>query len=207
MRASAISSPATTPTVTPAASSRCWQSSPRTRPWNSSPRTAPSAATTASIRSPPSSPRPRPIGTPGPRRAPAAGSGAAPPPRHHIRHFTGTHQIDLVDETHAVGRCYFSVIMPHGLDHWGRYIDEYGVRDGRWVITLRRALSDGRVDRESRHLTPASPAVRSGREAAVHGDHAAHHEPSLRPRRCTPRVRRSRRGARAGRAEPRGIRV
>ncbi len=83
----------------------------------------------------------------GAKASPAAGSGAAPPPRHHIRHFTGTHQIDLVDETHAVGRCYFSVIMPHGLDHWGRYIDEYGVRDGRWVITLRRALSDGRVDR------------------------------------------------------------
>ena len=75
------------------------------------------------------------------------GGGGAPPPRHHIRHFTSTHQIDLVDETHARGRCYFSVIMPHGLDHWGRYVDEYGVRDGRWVITLRRALSDGRVDR------------------------------------------------------------
>jgi 3-phenylpropionate/cinnamic acid dioxygenase small subunit len=70
-------------------------------------------------------------------------------PRHHIRHFTSTHQIDLVDETHATGRCYFFVIMPHGLDHWGRYVDEYGVRDGRWVITLRRALSDGRVDRAS----------------------------------------------------------
>jgi ketosteroid isomerase-like protein len=78
-----------------------------------------------------------------------AGAGAAGGSalRHHIRHFTSTHQIDLVDETHARGRCYFSVIMPHGLDHWGRYIDEYGVRDGRWVITLRRALSDGRVDR------------------------------------------------------------
>jgi SnoaL-like domain len=84
----------------------------------------------------------------------AAGAGAAavgstPPVRHHIRHFTGTHQIDLVDETHARGRCYFFVIMPHGLDHWGRYVDEYGVRDGRWVITLRRALSDGRTDRSA----------------------------------------------------------
>jgi 3-phenylpropionate/cinnamic acid dioxygenase small subunit len=67
--------------------------------------------------------------------------------RHHIRHFTATHQIDLVDESHARGRCYFLVIMPHGVDHWGRYVDEYGTRDGRWVITQRRALSDGRVDR------------------------------------------------------------
>jgi 3-phenylpropionate/cinnamic acid dioxygenase small subunit len=68
-------------------------------------------------------------------------------PRHHIRHFTATHQIDLVDESHARGRCYFVVLMPHGVDHWGRYVDEYGVRDGRWVITLRRAFSDGRVER------------------------------------------------------------
>jgi 3-phenylpropionate/cinnamic acid dioxygenase small subunit len=77
----------------------------------------------------------------------SGGKAAGTMPRHHIRHFTATHQIDLVDESHAVGRCYFLVVMPHGLDHWGRYIDEYGVRDGRWVITLRRALSDGRMDR------------------------------------------------------------
>jgi ketosteroid isomerase-like protein len=65
---------------------------------------------------------------------------------HHVRHFTSTHQIDLVDQTHAKGRCYFMVIMGHGLDHWGRYVDEYGIRDDRWVITQRRALSDGRID-------------------------------------------------------------
>jgi 3-phenylpropionate/cinnamic acid dioxygenase small subunit len=76
-----------------------------------------------------------------------AGGGGGSKPRHHIRHFTATHQIDLVDESHARGRCYFLVVMPHGVDHWGRYVDEYGVRDGRWVITLRRAFSDGRVDR------------------------------------------------------------
>ncbi len=74
------------------------------------------------------------------------GPGTGGRTRHHIRHFTATHQIDLVDETHARGRCYFVVLMPHGLDHWGRYIDEYGVRDGRWVITRRQALLDGRVD-------------------------------------------------------------
>jgi hypothetical protein len=75
------------------------------------------------------------------------GSGSGSTTRHHIRHFTSTHQIDLIDESHAVGRCYFLVVMPHGVDHWGRYIDEYGRREGRWVITLRRALTDGRVDR------------------------------------------------------------
>jgi 3-phenylpropionate/cinnamic acid dioxygenase small subunit len=77
----------------------------------------------------------------------SGGSGGGTTPRHHIRHFTATHQIDLVDESHARGRCYFLVVMPHGVDHWGRYVDEYGQRDGRWVITLRRALTDGRVDR------------------------------------------------------------
>jgi hypothetical protein len=71
--------------------------------------------------------------------------GAAVP--HHVRHFVATHQIDLLDEERAKGRCYFAVLMGHGLDHWGRYVDEYGVRDGRWLITQRRALSDGRIDR------------------------------------------------------------
>src|SRR5471030_3281136 len=48
------------------------------------------------------------------------GDGAGPGrSRHHIRHFTATHQIDLVDESHARGRCYFLVVMAHGLDHWG----------------------------------------------------------------------------------------
>jgi len=74
----------------------------------------------------------------------ASGTGGQGKPRHHIRHFTATHQIDLIDESFARGRCYFLVVMAHGLDHWGRYVDEYGVRDGRWVITSRRAFSDGR---------------------------------------------------------------
>jgi hypothetical protein len=74
----------------------------------------------------------------------ASATGSAT--RHHVRHFTATHQIDLVDETLAKGRLYYLVVMAHGVDHWGRYVDEYGVRDGRWVITQRRALSDGRMD-------------------------------------------------------------
>jgi ketosteroid isomerase-like protein len=67
-------------------------------------------------------------------------------PGHHVRHLTATHQIDVIDETHARGRCYFLVLMGHGLDHWGRYIDEYGVDDDRWLITHRRAITDGRID-------------------------------------------------------------
>ena len=73
----------------------------------------------------------------------ASGDRAVP---HHVRHFTATLQIDVDSPTHARGRSYFMVLMPHGLDHWGRYVDEYGVRHGRWVITTRRALTDGRTD-------------------------------------------------------------
>jgi ketosteroid isomerase-like protein len=67
--------------------------------------------------------------------------------RHHVRHFTSTHQIDVEDRTHASGRSYFAVLMPHGLDHWGRYLDSYEERDGRWLFTLRRALPDGHRER------------------------------------------------------------
>jgi hypothetical protein len=66
--------------------------------------------------------------------------------RRHVRHFTATHQIDLGDRTHATGRSYFAVLMPHGLDHWGRYLDTYEERDGRWLFTSRRAMPDGRRD-------------------------------------------------------------
>jgi hypothetical protein len=60
----------------------------------------------------------------------------------YLRHCTATHQIDLVDETTATGRCYFFVLTAVGLDHWGRYLDEYCVVDGEWRIAQRRVLTD-----------------------------------------------------------------
>ena len=63
----------------------------------------------------------------------------------YLRHNTSTHQIDLLDPTHAKGRCYYFVLLPHGVDHWGRYIDEYEMRDGRWQFTHRRVTMDGYV--------------------------------------------------------------
>jgi SnoaL-like domain len=66
----------------------------------------------------------------------------------HLRHSTTTLQIDLVDRTHASSRCYFFVMMEHGLDHWGRYLDEFGVVDGSWLFTKRRVL----IDKETRPL-------------------------------------------------------
>lgn len=76
---------------------------------------------------------------------PETGREAASKP-FYVRHFVSTHQIDIEDRTHASGRAYFFVLMAHGLDHWGRYLDRYEERDGRWLFTSRRALSDGRVE-------------------------------------------------------------
>ena len=59
-----------------------------------------------------------------------------------LRHCTATHQIDLVDEATATGRCYFFVLTSVGLDHWGRYLDEYCVVDGEWRFARRRVLTD-----------------------------------------------------------------
>ena len=64
----------------------------------------------------------------------------------YVRHFTATHQIDLVDADHATGRCYFAVIVDRGLDHWGRYIDRYVRIEGDWKFEHRRVALDGRVD-------------------------------------------------------------
>ena len=71
-----------------------------------------------------------------------AATGATSGPRQFIRHFTSTTQIDVVSETEARARSYYMVVTAHGLDHWGRYIDEYGVVDGRWLITKRRVTTD-----------------------------------------------------------------
>ncbi len=81
-------------------------------------------------------------------RVQAQAEAAAPT---YIRHFTATHQIDLVDADHATGRCYFAVIIgavsgPGGLDHWGRYIDEYVRLDGTWRFQRRRVYVDGRTE-------------------------------------------------------------
>lgn len=72
----------------------------------------------------------------------SAGERGAPP---YVRHCLFTHQIDVLDPGHARGRSYFQVLMAHGLDHWGRYIDEYECRDGRWLFTRRRVTLDGRI--------------------------------------------------------------
>ena len=62
-----------------------------------------------------------------------------------VRHHTSTLQIDVDGLASATARCYYQVLMAHGLDHWGRYIDQFGVVDGRWLFTRRREVLDGVV--------------------------------------------------------------
>ncbi|HEY8216329.1 MAG TPA: nuclear transport factor 2 family protein [Acidimicrobiia bacterium] len=70
----------------------------------------------------------------------SAPSGVKP----HLRHFTATLQIDVDDADHARSRCYFAVLMPHGLDHWGTYVDDFVRSDGTWRFARRRVTTDGR---------------------------------------------------------------
>ena len=62
-----------------------------------------------------------------------------------LRHFTATHQIDLVSASEARGRCYYQVLTEAGLDHWGVYQDVYRKQGGRWMFARRRASVDGAV--------------------------------------------------------------
>ena len=60
-----------------------------------------------------------------------------------MRHYTSTIQIDLLSEDRARVRSYYVVLASFGLDHWGRYLDEFGVVDGEWLITRRTVTTEG----------------------------------------------------------------
>jgi 3-phenylpropionate/cinnamic acid dioxygenase small subunit len=61
----------------------------------------------------------------------------------YLRHCTSTLQIDLVDQAAARSRCYFFVLTDVGLDHWGRYVDEYVQTGGVWRFASRKVTTDG----------------------------------------------------------------
>ncbi|MCH2172825.1 nuclear transport factor 2 family protein [Myxococcota bacterium] len=76
----------------------------------------------------------------------ATSTGAGPSARaQFIRHFTATHQIDVLSRTEARSRCYYAVLTDRGLDHWGRYIDEFRNIDGRWLFWHRKVTTDSTV--------------------------------------------------------------
>jgi len=70
---------------------------------------------------------------------------ATPGERQHMRHFTATLQIDVEGPDTARSRCYYQVLMAHGLDHWGRYIDRFRKVDGVWRFAHRKVTTDGRT--------------------------------------------------------------
>ncbi len=74
----------------------------------------------------------------------AVGDAEAPTTRI-LRHFTATHQIDVRGGGEASGRCYFVVFTDQGVDHWGRYVDEYGTAAGDWRFRRRRVHVEGQV--------------------------------------------------------------
>lgn len=79
------------------------------------------------------------------REAGEQGDVEPPSASRRVQHRTSTLQIDVHDEITASSRCYYQVVTSRGLDHWGRYLDTYGVVDGRWRFTRRQELLDGWV--------------------------------------------------------------
>lgn len=77
--------------------------------------------------------------------AAARGRTSEEPAFKFIRHFTATHQVDVVSEMEAKGRCYYAVLTDRGLDHWGRYVDEYRNVDGVWKFSSRKVTTDSAV--------------------------------------------------------------
>jgi hypothetical protein len=78
-----------------------------------------------------------------PRPAPSVGRYLPAGTNPSIRHFTSNPRIVFESETRAQVRTYYAVLSSFGLDHWGRYIDEFGVVDGEWLITKRVITTDG----------------------------------------------------------------
>ncbi len=76
--------------------------------------------------------------------APAATGRYLPPgKRPSIRHFTSNPTIDFESASRARVRTYYAVLSSFGLDHWGRYLDEFGLVDGEWLITKRTVTTEG----------------------------------------------------------------
>jgi hypothetical protein len=84
---------------------------------------------------------------------------AEPRARSYVRHMVATHKIDVVSSQRATGYAYYQVITAIGLDHWGRYFDEYVIVDGTWLIAHRRATTDGAVEGSWAHGRTNDPGV------------------------------------------------
>jgi hypothetical protein len=61
------------------------------------------------------------------------------PARHHV----SSHYIEILDPEHVKASSYFTCVSGFGADHWGRYKDEFVLRDGRWLFAYRNAIVEG----------------------------------------------------------------
>jgi hypothetical protein len=75
--------------------------------------------------------------------SPPSGRYLPPGKQPSIRHYTSNPTIDFESESRARVRTYYAVLSSFGLDHWGRYLDEFGVVDGEWLITKRNVTTEG----------------------------------------------------------------
>jgi hypothetical protein len=65
-----------------------------------------------------------------------------------VLHYVANHQIDFVDDTHAIGICYvraFSGIEGRWIDVVALYVDDYVKRDGTWFFARRKPADLQRV--------------------------------------------------------------
>jgi hypothetical protein len=62
-----------------------------------------------------------------------------------IRHFVANLRIEVTSPTEARGECYFLVVTDGGVDHWGRYRDQYRRDDDDWLFARRTVTTDGFV--------------------------------------------------------------
>lgn len=59
-----------------------------------------------------------------------------------IYHSVTSHAMELIDDNHATGDAYVSVIGAEGLLEWGRYRDRYVRTTDGWRFEFRRAYRD-----------------------------------------------------------------
>ena len=83
----------------------------------------------------------------GTRDSVAAGTSDGSTDPRYLQHHTAVPAI-TVDGSHRVaatasGQTYFTVMTDQGVDHWGRYQDDYRMVDGRWRFASRRVRIDG----------------------------------------------------------------
>ena len=60
-----------------------------------------------------------------------------------LYHSVSTHVIDIVDDTHATGRAYVTVLSDSGLFEWGQYVDSYVRLPEGWRFAARTARRFG----------------------------------------------------------------